>query len=71
MNRDAGAGGINFSSSAVHSLTPFVHELAQSIRPAGETKNLYDGWLGLAVSIAAFMTVWLLTELRFKSSDAR
>ena len=28
VNRDAGAGGPNFSSSAVHSLTPFVYELA-------------------------------------------
>jgi N-acetylated-alpha-linked acidic dipeptidase len=45
VNRDAGAGGINFTGSAVHSLTPFVHELAQSIRPAGESKNLYDAWL--------------------------
>jgi N-acetylated-alpha-linked acidic dipeptidase len=45
VNRDAGAGGLNFSSSAVHSLTPFVHELAQSIQPQGATKNLYDGWL--------------------------
>ena len=45
MNRDAGAGGLNFSSSAVHSLTPFVHELAQSIEPQGAQKNLYEGWL--------------------------
>jgi len=45
VNRDAGAGGLNFSSSAVHSLTPFVHELAQSLQPAGETKTLYAGWL--------------------------
>jgi N-acetylated-alpha-linked acidic dipeptidase len=45
VNRDAGAGGLNFSSSAVHSLTPFVHELAQSIQPQGATKNLYEGWL--------------------------
>ena len=45
VNRDAGAGGLNFSSSAVHSLTPFVHELAQSIQPEGATRNLYDGWL--------------------------
>jgi N-acetylated-alpha-linked acidic dipeptidase len=45
VNRDAGAGGLNFSSSAVHSLTPFVHELAQSIQPEGATKTLYDGWL--------------------------
>ena len=48
VNRDAGAGGVNFSSSAVHSLTPFVHELAQSIKPAGESKNLYEGWLAKA-----------------------
>jgi N-acetylated-alpha-linked acidic dipeptidase len=45
VNRDAGAGGLNFSGSAVHSLTPFVHELAQSIQPAGAAKSLYDGWL--------------------------
>jgi len=45
VNRDAGAGGVNFSGSAVHSLTPFVHELAQSIQPEGSTKTLYDGWL--------------------------
>jgi len=45
VNRDAGAGGLNFSGSAVHSLAPFVHELAQAIEPAGEKKTLYDGWL--------------------------
>ena len=45
VNRDAGAGGLNFSGSAVHSLTPFMHELAQSIEPEGESKTLYDGWL--------------------------
>src|SRR4051812_35004612 len=45
VNRDAGAGGLSFSGSAVHSLTPFVHELAQSIQPAGASKNLYDEWL--------------------------
>ncbi len=45
VNRDAGAGGLNFSGSAVHSLTPFIHELAQSIRPEGATQNLYEGWL--------------------------
>jgi N-acetylated-alpha-linked acidic dipeptidase len=45
VNRDAGAGGLNFSGSAVHSLTPFLHELAQSIQPAGASKTLYDGWL--------------------------
>ena len=45
VNRDAGAGGLNFSGSAVHSLTPFLHELAQSIQPEGASKTLYDGWL--------------------------
>ena len=45
VNRDAGAGGLNFGGSAVHSLTPFMHELAQSIEPEGESKTLYDGWL--------------------------
>ena len=45
VNRDAGAGGLTFGGSAVHSLTPFMHELTQSVQPAGETKNLYDGWL--------------------------
>jgi len=45
VNRDAGAGGLNFSSSAVHSLTPFVHELAKSVQAEGESKTLYDLWL--------------------------
>jgi N-acetylated-alpha-linked acidic dipeptidase len=45
MNRDAGAGGLNFGSSAVHSLKPWVHELAQSIQPEGNAKTLYDLWL--------------------------
>ena len=48
VNRDAGAGGLNFSGSAVHSLTPFVHELAQAFQPEGETKTLYEGWLSRA-----------------------
>src|SRR4051812_11199192 len=48
MNRDAGAGGLNFGGSAVHSLTPFVHELTQSIKPAGAAKSVYDGLLGNA-----------------------
>jgi N-acetylated-alpha-linked acidic dipeptidase len=48
VNRDAGAGGVDFSGSAVHSLTPFVHELAQSIQPEGAAKTLYDGWLDRA-----------------------
>jgi N-acetylated-alpha-linked acidic dipeptidase len=34
-----------FSAGAVHSLTPFLHELAQSIQPEGGTKTLYDDWL--------------------------
>jgi N-acetylated-alpha-linked acidic dipeptidase len=45
VNRDAGAGGLNFNASAVHSLTPFVHELAQAIHPDGSSKTLYDAWL--------------------------
>jgi N-acetylated-alpha-linked acidic dipeptidase len=45
INRDAGAGGPFFSGSAVHSLTPFVHELAQSIDSDQPSKTLYDRWL--------------------------
>jgi len=45
VNRDAGAGGTNFNGSAVHSLTPFVHELAQSIVPEGSNRTLYEAWL--------------------------
>ena len=45
VNRDAGAGGLNFSGSAVHSLAPFLHELSQSIQPDGSTRTLYDAWL--------------------------
>jgi N-acetylated-alpha-linked acidic dipeptidase len=45
VNRDAGAGGPNFSSSAVHSLTPFVYELAASVQPDAASGSLYDGWL--------------------------
>jgi N-acetylated-alpha-linked acidic dipeptidase len=48
VNRDAGAGGLFFSGSAVHSLTPFLHELAQSVQPEGASKSLYDGWLDRA-----------------------
>jgi N-acetylated-alpha-linked acidic dipeptidase len=44
VNRDAGAGGPTFNASAVHSLTPFAYELAQSIQ-ADEKKTLYDTWL--------------------------
>jgi N-acetylated-alpha-linked acidic dipeptidase len=45
VNRDAGAGGVNFNASAVHSLTPFVHDLAQAIQPPGSKNTLYQGWL--------------------------
>jgi N-acetylated-alpha-linked acidic dipeptidase len=45
VNRDAGAGGPFFSGSAVHSLAPFVHELAQSVDSDQPTKTLYDRWL--------------------------
>ena len=45
VNRDAGAGGLNFSASAVHSLAPFVYELARSIQPEHATKTLFDAWL--------------------------
>jgi N-acetylated-alpha-linked acidic dipeptidase len=45
INRDSGAGGPFFDSSAVHSLTPFVHELTQSIASDQPSKTLYDRWL--------------------------
>jgi N-acetylated-alpha-linked acidic dipeptidase len=58
VNRDSGAGGPVFGASAVHSLTPFLHELAQSIESgsgAGEKsvtqengsrpQTLFDTWL--------------------------
>jgi N-acetylated-alpha-linked acidic dipeptidase len=48
LNRDAGAGGLTFSSSAVHSLTPFAYELAQSIQPDGSNTTLFEGWLARA-----------------------
>jgi N-acetylated-alpha-linked acidic dipeptidase len=44
INRDSGAGGPFFESSAVHSLTPFVHKLAQSIDSDQPSKSLYDRW---------------------------
>jgi N-acetylated-alpha-linked acidic dipeptidase len=44
INRDAGAGGPFFSGSAVHSLTPFLHDLAQSIE-IEPGKTVYDRWL--------------------------
>ena len=45
VNRDAGAGGLNFSASAVHSLTPFVYELARAVQPDRAAKTLFDAWL--------------------------
>jgi N-acetylated-alpha-linked acidic dipeptidase len=45
VNRDSGAGGPFFGASAVHSLTPFVHELARSIESDQASKSLYDRWL--------------------------
>ncbi len=45
VNRDGGAVGPFFGSSAVHSLTPFIHELAQSIESDQAGKTLYDRWL--------------------------
>ena len=56
INRDAGAGGLNFGGSAVHSLTPFVYELARSVVPAGATKTLYEGWLERAREQSASAT---------------
>ncbi|HMD36586.1 MAG TPA: transferrin receptor-like dimerization domain-containing protein [Vicinamibacterales bacterium] len=46
VNRDAGAGGTTFNGSAVHSLTPFLYEIARSV-PTGGAKGqtLYDTWL--------------------------
>src|SRR5262249_3377874 len=48
VNRDAGAGGPYFAASAVHSLTPFIHELTQSIESDVAGKTLYDRWLDRA-----------------------
>ncbi len=46
INRDAGATKGWFSSSAVHSLTPFVYEVAKSVNdPEQPSKTLYDLWL--------------------------
>jgi N-acetylated-alpha-linked acidic dipeptidase len=45
VNRDAGAGGANFSASAVHSLTPFVYDLARSVQPEHAAQSLFDAWL--------------------------
>jgi N-acetylated-alpha-linked acidic dipeptidase len=46
LNRDGGATHGTFSSSGVHSLTPFLHELAQAVMdPIEPTRSLYDKWL--------------------------
>src|SRR5206468_757317 len=45
INRDAGAGGPFCSGSAVHSLTPFVHELEQSVDGDQTSKHQYGSWL--------------------------
>ena len=46
INRDAGASKGSFSSSAVHSLTPFVMDLARAVQdPEQPAKTLYDRWL--------------------------
>ena len=58
LNRDAGAGGTIFTGGGVHSLTPFLHELAQSIVTgsgavsdaaargnSSRPQTLYDTWL--------------------------
>jgi membrane protease YdiL (CAAX protease family) len=34
------------------------------------SKNLYDGWLGFGVSVAAFVVVCFLTERKAKAPDA-
>ena len=48
INRDAGADGSIFSASGVHSLTPFLHELAQSVASGDASKTMYDTWLAHA-----------------------
>jgi N-acetylated-alpha-linked acidic dipeptidase len=48
VNRDAGASGTNFNASAVHSLTPFVYDLARTIQPEQADKSLFDAWLARA-----------------------
>jgi N-acetylated-alpha-linked acidic dipeptidase len=45
VNRDAGAGGPTFNSSAVHSLKPFLYEAAKSIPAGTKALTLYDTWL--------------------------
>ena len=44
VNRDGGATGPFFGAGAVHSLTPFIHELARGVETEPGT-TLYDLWL--------------------------
>jgi N-acetylated-alpha-linked acidic dipeptidase len=46
VNRDGATGRGWFTAGGVHSLTPFVHELARSVAdPVESGKTLYDKWL--------------------------
>ena len=45
VNLDPGALGPFFSTSAVHSLTPFIQEVSRSIDSDIPGKSLYDRWL--------------------------
>ena len=45
VNRDAGAGGTTFNGSAVHSLRPFLYDVAKSIPTGVKSQTLYDTWL--------------------------
>jgi len=50
LNRDAGAAGLNFTASAVHSLTPFLYDLAKAVQPGPSAKPLFGTWLEQARS---------------------
>ena len=45
INLDPGATGPFFTTSAVHSLTPFLREIAKSVDSDQPGKTLYDRWL--------------------------
>jgi N-acetylated-alpha-linked acidic dipeptidase len=45
INRDAGAGGTTFTASAVHSLTPFLYDVAKAIPTGVKSQTLYDTWV--------------------------
>jgi N-acetylated-alpha-linked acidic dipeptidase len=53
INRDAGATGPFFGASAVHSLVPFLRELAHAMPSDDPSKTLYDRWLERARDLAA------------------